>query len=369
MKVFAEKIADRVRKQIDRHGCQPMAIHAVSRQGREHYQEFSIPVGAISDVDRDEVEGKMRDWIDRKHIVRYAFVSEVWTSSAKTGRPSQQIDKKEVVMIEVADKATFPRGSLGFAVITRPDDSGKPVLGTFDWHHGSLGPGRFTNLFLPKFPPARAPGELAGWFRCLAWHEPQEKVWSAHLMRILEMMWEHAEGDDVAAKTNFVLKTLSEMLPEVLPVLIAETIERDEAKAEALADATSRRRQQQPIADDHSQSYPMMLPGYASRRARQAAGLLLRALGQAQDIDHLNDNILAGFCVVAGQLARIPDTEERNRMVSGATDFIGGLMRQNLDMMNELKASGIRVDEIVTALDEMGVVGEKMELPEPGKVN
>jgi hypothetical protein len=38
-------------------------------------------------------------------------------------------------------------------------------------------------------------------------------------------------------------------------------------------------------------------------------------------------------------------------------------------MMNELKASGIRVDEIVTALDEMGVVGEKMELPEPGKVN
>src|SRR2546425_12170202 len=104
---FAFKVAERVRERIEQHGRHELALYAVSPHGRDHYQEFPIEVGA----NKDEIAQKMRDWIDRKHIVRYAFVCESWMAEANANgvAPSQQLDKQEIVMLEAMDKEELAR--------------------------------------------------------------------------------------------------------------------------------------------------------------------------------------------------------------------------------------------------------------------
>src|SRR6266516_1235657 len=169
---FAFKLAERVRDRIKQHGNHELALYAVSRQGREHYQEFPIDVG----TNKDEVAQKMRDWIDRKHIVRYMFVTEGWRASNESDvTPSQHLDKQEIVLLEAMDKEEPFRGYNGIAFITRPDDPRKPVLGEFKWSFDK-NVGRFANLFLPLLPMAESPWELAARLRWFTWLDGESRI-------------------------------------------------------------------------------------------------------------------------------------------------------------------------------------------------
>jgi hypothetical protein len=320
---FALKIAERVRQRIGKHGHHETALYAVSRQGREHYHEFPIEPGA----DRDEIVQKMRDWIERKHIVRYAFVSEAWSTDAKGVAPSQCLDKQEIVMLSAADRKEPFRSRDGMAVITRPhDDPRKSVLGEFKWEDSDRVMGRFSGLFLPLLPPAETPKQLADRIKWLTWRNHPARVVAGCLIAVMDEVWEDIKGDDIAAKKENLIGVVSKLLP----VLIAEFYE-EPGKAEQMVKDMAPPQQEEAKPIERAPVFPLAVPGYATKRARNVVGQLLRILegemGACND-DELNDNILAALLATSSQIARVSNTQERNRLIAGVQDFVDRTMKE-----------------------------------------
>jgi len=353
---FALKVAERVRDRIKQHGHHSVALYAISRQGRELYQEFPIDVG----TDRDEVAQKMRDWIDRKHIVRYAFVSESWMAKANTsGAPSQQLDKQEIVMLDAMDKAEPFRHYLGMAFITRPDDDPrKPVLGEFEWSFNNS-VGRFSKLFLPLLSEAESPRELANRIGWLSWRSRESRVIAGCLTAVLDAAWNDIEGDSIEAKKESLIDGVS----VALSVLIAEYYEEPGKAAQMVKDMVPPQEETKPI--DRAPVFPLAVPGYATKRAQKVIGQLLQIFEgemSARNTDDLKDNILAGLVAAAGQIAHLPNTQERNRMIVGVQDLVASTVKETLLM--------IKHTEGWTGEDVKAIGGERMdEIPNLSKLN
>jgi hypothetical protein len=355
---FTDKVADQVRARLEKHGHLTLALYAVSRQGREHYQEFPVDVGA----NRNEIAQKMRGWIERKHIVRYAFVAEAWQGEGNDDvAPSQQLNKKEIVHMEAQDKTNRFKYRRGVAPITRPDDVRKPVLGEFDWSCPKDVGGRFSHLFLPLLPPSEYPGELAGRMKWLVWNEHTARVVSACLLVIMREVWNDIEGDTVEDKKALLI----DVVTKVLSVNIAEAYESPE-KAQQMLDDILKKKKPEVTPLERLPIFPLAVPGYATKRARNVVGHLLRILeGEmaAQNTEELTDNILAGLVTTAGQIARVSNTQERNRLIAGVQDLVEPTVKGTLWAV--ANTQGMTVEDLQNITEP----GEEIEPLESAKLN
>ena len=229
------------------------------------------------------------------------------------------------------------------------------MLGKFAWGHDKTSlTGRFSNLFLPMLPPSESPRELAERMRWVTWDEPEPRVVTAHLIGILDEVWESTKGDDAAGKTESIVDATSATLRILIAELCEKDIEKAKAMVEALPHEDKKDTRQDPI--DRVHALPLAVPGYASERARQVIGRLLCILeGEmaAQDSDQLEDNILAGLVVAGGQIARVSDAQQRNRMIAAATDFIDATVKKSLETADELEARGIKSLEDIPGAERM----------------
>ena len=93
-------------------------------------------------AEKHAVDAMLRKLIRRKRSLRYVHVAEAWSSSSGECGPSEDPDRREVVLIQLEQQGG--EAITGMALIER-DAGGVPTLGKFDWGAGAVG--HFTRMF------------------------------------------------------------------------------------------------------------------------------------------------------------------------------------------------------------------------------